>query len=274
MKSNQKFKKKGIMLLSAVLAAFLLTLVASGYFMTLNGSFNAIRSGGEAMQAQRYAEIEANKLSLISYNDLDSKVSQNVWKVTDADDEWEYKVNLDPEKIIDPNTGTKQRIATVSVRKDGDSTDRFSIKIPLSENNSSDSGSIGDEKELVWYKNGDGRGVQTTIKESGFLYLNLVPHKAGSSGGNHGNHSSSSGASAYLNGREIVNSNTSDGNLITVPVKKGDLVQAYQVRGSNYLNFLGWCVGERTLSGCNGHWENQGGFPGGIGIATFRPLKR
>ena len=57
MKSNQKFKKKGIMLLSAVLAAFLLTLVASGYFMTLNGSFNAIRSGGEAMQAQRYAEI-------------------------------------------------------------------------------------------------------------------------------------------------------------------------------------------------------------------------
>ena len=132
MKSNQKFKKKGIMLLSAVLAAFLLTLVASGYFMTLNGSFNAIRSGGEAMKAQRYAEIEANKLSLISYNDLDSKVSQNVWKVTDADDEWEYKVNLDPEKIIDADTGAKQRIATVSVRKDGDSIERFSLKVPIS----------------------------------------------------------------------------------------------------------------------------------------------
>ena len=71
-------RKRGMMLLSAVLAAFLLTMVASGYFMTLTGSFNAIKSGGEALQAQHYAEIEANKISLLAYNDLDSKVSQNV----------------------------------------------------------------------------------------------------------------------------------------------------------------------------------------------------
>jgi len=64
-----KLKKRGMMLLSAVLAAFLLTMVASGYFMTLTGSFNAIKSGGEALQAQRYAEIEANRLSLMSYDD-------------------------------------------------------------------------------------------------------------------------------------------------------------------------------------------------------------
>ena len=131
MKSNQKFKKKGMMLLSAVLAAFLLTMVASGYFMTLTGSFNAIKSGGEAIQAQRYAEIEANKLSLLAYNDLDSKVSQNVWKKSDADEGWEYKVNLGPEKVVDPSTNSKQRIATVSIRKEGDSTERFSMKVPL-----------------------------------------------------------------------------------------------------------------------------------------------
>ena len=76
-----KLKKRGMMLLSAVLAAFLLTMVASGYFMTLTGSFNAIKSGGEALQAQRYAEIEANRLSLMSYDDLDSKVSQNTWNI-------------------------------------------------------------------------------------------------------------------------------------------------------------------------------------------------
>ena len=131
MKSNQKFKKKGMMLLSAVLAAFLLTMVASGYFMTLTGSFNAIKSGGEAMQAQRYAEIEANKLSLLAYNDLDSKVSQNVWKKSDADEGWEYKVNLGPEKVVDPGLGSKQRIATVSVKREDDSTERFEIKVPV-----------------------------------------------------------------------------------------------------------------------------------------------
>jgi len=128
MKSNQKFKRRGMMLLSAVLAAFLLTMVASGYFMTLTGSFNAIKSGGEAIQAQRYAEIEANKLSLLAYNDLDTKVSQNKWVKSDADEGWEYKVNLGPEKVIDPSTNSKQRIATVSVCKEGVATDRFQMK--------------------------------------------------------------------------------------------------------------------------------------------------
>ena len=121
-----------MMLLSAVLGTFLLTMAAAGYFIVLSGSFNAIRSGGEAIQAQRYAEIEANKLSLLAYNDLDTKVSQNVWKKSDADEGWEYKVNLGPEKVIAPSTNSKQRIATVSIRKEGDATERFQMKVPVS----------------------------------------------------------------------------------------------------------------------------------------------
>ena len=34
-------------------------------------------------------------------------------------------------KVIDASTGSKQRIATVSVRKDGDPTERFDLKIPV-----------------------------------------------------------------------------------------------------------------------------------------------
>ena len=172
MKSNQKFKKKGMMLLSAVLAAFLLTMVASGYFMTLTGSFNAIKSGGEAMQAQRYAEIEANKLSLLAYNDLDSKVSQNVWKKSDADEGWEYKVNLGPEKVVDPSVNSKQRIATVSIRKEGDATDRFQMKVPVSVKESGDGVSKFGEYERLsgnysyWH-----RSISGVAKSDGFLIL-------------------------------------------------------------------------------------------------------
>ena len=179
MKSNQKFKKKGMMLLSAVLAAFLLTMVASGYFMTLTGSFNAIKSGGEAIQAQRYAEIEANKLSLLAYNDLDSKVSQNVWKKSDADEGWEYKVNLGPEKVVDPSTNSKQRIATVSIRKEGDSTERFSMKVPVSVKEFSTGEMIipdYDKKELIASFHGikhyhTQQQVVVKIPKDGFLYV-------------------------------------------------------------------------------------------------------
>ena len=120
-----------MMLLSAVLGTFLLTMAAAGYFIVLSGSFNAIKSGGDAIQAQRYAEIEANKLSLLAYDEINSKVIQNQWKKTDVDDGWEYQIQLGPEKMIDPNNGTKQRIATILVKKEKDTTERFQLKVPV-----------------------------------------------------------------------------------------------------------------------------------------------
>ena len=86
------------------------------------------------MQAQRYAEIEANKLSLLAYEELDAKVSQNKWTKTEIDSDWEYNIKLDAEKILSSSKNSKQRIATVSVRKVGDQTERFSMKVPVSDN--------------------------------------------------------------------------------------------------------------------------------------------
>ena len=119
------------MLLSAVLGTFLLTMAAAGYFIVLSGSFNAIKSGGEAMQAHRYAEIEANKLSLLAYDELDSKIQSNKWIKSDVDDNWEYNIKLESEKILSSLKNSKQRIATVSVRKVGDSTERFQMRVPV-----------------------------------------------------------------------------------------------------------------------------------------------
>lgn len=64
----------------------------------------------------------------MAYNDLDTKVSQNKWLKSDVDEGWEYKVNLGPEKVIDQGTGSKIRVATVSVRHIGDDTERYELK--------------------------------------------------------------------------------------------------------------------------------------------------
>ena len=120
-----------MMLLSAVLGTFLLTMAAAGYFIVVSGSLNAIKSGGEAIQAQRYAEIEANKLSLLEYDEINSKVIQNKWEKVDSDEHWEYKIQFGPEKIIDPDKEIKQRIVTIFVKKENDSTERFQLNTSI-----------------------------------------------------------------------------------------------------------------------------------------------
>lgn len=47
------------MLLSVILGTFLFTMAAAGYFVVLSGGFGAVKSTGEAIQAQRYAEMDA-----------------------------------------------------------------------------------------------------------------------------------------------------------------------------------------------------------------------
>jgi hypothetical protein len=108
-------------------------MAAAGYFIVVSGSLNAIKSGGEAIQAQHYAEIEANKLSLLDYGELDSKIEQNKWKESEIDDGWEYKINIGPEKTIGSSLNSKQRIAKVTIRKKNDTVDRFEIKVPIFE---------------------------------------------------------------------------------------------------------------------------------------------
>lgn len=233
-----KLKKRGMMLLSAVLAAFLLTMVASGYFMTLTGSFNAIKSGGEALQAQRYAEIEANRLSLMSYDDLDSKVSQNTWKTSDADNNWEYMVKIDPERIIDESKGSKQRIATVSVKKHGDTTERFQMKVPLSIEDSDGNGTLGKREPAIWRANVYNRtqirtpAVTTAPFDGFFVFEHPRKHQVHENDGEHSTRRTYSGSFLYINGSLY---NTDDGYAVVVPVKKGDTISY-----AEYTEFRLW----------------------------------
>ena len=55
-----------------------------------------------------------------------------MWKTISVDSDWEYEVGLSPEEVVDQGTGAKIRVATVSVRKVGDETERFSLKTAVS----------------------------------------------------------------------------------------------------------------------------------------------
>lgn len=273
-----KLKKRGMMLLSAVLAAFLLTMVASGYFITLTGSFNAIKSGGEALQAQRYAEIEANRLSLMSYDDLDSKVSQNTWKTSDADNNWEYMVKIDPERIIDESKGSKQRIATVSVKKHGDTTERFQMKVPLSIEDSDGNGTLGKREPAIWranvYNRNQIRTPAVTIAPFDGFFVFEHPRKSQYRERN-GEHSSSrweSGSFLYINGSLY---NTGDGYAIVAPVKKGDTISyaeytEYREWLQIFLKPVEYYNREYTING----WWYRSPSVGVIDNCYFMKLKR
>ncbi len=137
-----KHKKHGDMLLSAVLSALVFIMLAGSFFTLFSGQFTRIQAGRTAMQAEQYAEIDANTLRLLSYDDLDSKgahARQGITSVVDAAG-WQDEIVVGAEKTIDADTESKQRIATIKIYKTGDTLSRYSLQVPLSSQGSGTSG--------------------------------------------------------------------------------------------------------------------------------------
>ena len=187
---NRKYKKSGSLLLSAVLATVLFTMLAGGYFATVSSGFNAIKSTNDALQAQQYAEIEANKLRLMSYANLDSASTQDQWKDLPDSDGWQYHINLSAENVIDADN--KQRIASIEVRKADDTEKRFSLAVPLSSRSaqqvSSSAAVWGEREDIRLGINSIGRTFlydnngTITFKSSGILTVRTEMEGSGTYG--------------------------------------------------------------------------------------------
>jgi hypothetical protein len=131
---KNKYKKKGSILLSTALALIVWIFIAQSMFMTSAGSMSIQKASRAANQAQQYAEIDANTLRLMAYDDLDTDgahARQSITSVTDAAD-WEDEVSLTEEKLIDEDIQSKQRIATINIYKKGDTLSRCTLEVPLS----------------------------------------------------------------------------------------------------------------------------------------------
>ena len=146
-----KKKKQGFMLLSAVLSSIVFMMLAGSFFALYGGQFSLIQNGRTALQAQQYAEIDANTLSLLSYNNLDSgaHARHSITNIANATG-WEDEIIVGPEQIIDESTKNKQRIATVNIYKTGDNQSRYSLSLPISSKGSS---SVPPGSIISWYGN-------------------------------------------------------------------------------------------------------------------------
>ncbi len=125
-------------------------LFLAGTFFTLYSSqFGMIQAGRTALQAQQYAEIEADTLKLLSYDDLDATgahARQAITAVAGADG-WQDEITIAAEQTYGADAQNKQRIATIKVYKDGDTLSRYSLQVPLS---SKGSGGVP-TGTVIWY---------------------------------------------------------------------------------------------------------------------------
>ncbi|MBR3623078.1 MAG: type II secretion system protein, partial [Selenomonadaceae bacterium] len=71
---KQKSKKEGYILFETFLALIVFGMLSSAFFMIFSGQFSMINSSRDALQAQQYAQVEAEMLRISEYEDLESKV--------------------------------------------------------------------------------------------------------------------------------------------------------------------------------------------------------
>lgn len=119
-------KCRGYMLLSAVLSSIIFMLLAGAYIGLYGGQFSKLQAANTALEAQRYAEIVVNTLTLTPYDELADKGKQLI----DGSDSWQEEVSIGPEKTIGGQN--KQRIATVKIYRVGEVLPRYSLQVPFS----------------------------------------------------------------------------------------------------------------------------------------------
>lgn len=128
---DKKRKKKGYILFETVLALIVFGMLSIAFFMIFSGQFSMINSSRDALQAQQYAQVEAEMLRISEYEDLENKTKSRSAMTSWANpgNVWESEITLDTEQ---KTTVGKTRIAHVSVYRTGDSLARFTLDVPLS----------------------------------------------------------------------------------------------------------------------------------------------
>jgi len=128
-------KVGGYVLLETVLAMIAFSMLSMAFFTIFSGQFSMINSSADAMQAQQYAEIDAQKLRLMNYYDLDDEGAKSRSAMTswsNPNNLWEDEITIGNEIVIDDYTQSKQRIATIKIYRQGDTLPRFSFEVPVS----------------------------------------------------------------------------------------------------------------------------------------------
>lgn len=121
-------KLKGFLMVEAVLACVVFSLLGLSLTQIFGGSLSSLAASKNALRGQQYAEIDANILKRTSYEDLSS--AAHAKQAIENGNGWASAITLGTEK---EKNGVKYRTATVNVYKTMASlTPSFSMNVPLS----------------------------------------------------------------------------------------------------------------------------------------------
>lgn len=145
-KMNISFKRKGFVLMPAILSIFILGMLGVSLASIYSDTFSVLTAGKEASLSGSYAGLESEYLKALGYDEAGTGAHN--WGTMEkflGDDEgkqWESKV----EKLrhIDISDDNSVDIYRISTRKKGDTAASYSIEVPLSSQSSgSDNFPIG-----------------------------------------------------------------------------------------------------------------------------------
>lgn len=123
----RKHKVKGFMTLQGVLMVILLGLLALSFLQIYGSQFSALTANRRALQAQQFAQSEADFLRNVSYDELDTTVHARQ-EITGTNG-WMSEVSLAAETTVN---GVQQRIGTIKVyRNSSVIAPDFSLQVPL-----------------------------------------------------------------------------------------------------------------------------------------------
>ena len=134
---DSRYKLKGLMLITTVVAVAAWILLAGGIFLTQSSQFQMLGARKVTDLARQYAEIDAQALRLVEYSKLtdNSTLSKcqlhlsrgQIQTVTAPD--WEDEISIGKEQTA--SSGGVFRVATINIYRKGDTKPRWSEDVPI-----------------------------------------------------------------------------------------------------------------------------------------------
>lgn len=135
------------LMLQLLIYSIFVGIIASSTIDLQSSYFSGLSAGRVELEAQQWAEIKANTVRLIGYDDITNQSRQSI---DGSNGRWEDEVIVDEAVQIGPDEDNKQKIVTIKVYNPSDITSKFDLKVPLS---SQGTGSIPKGAILPWFGN-------------------------------------------------------------------------------------------------------------------------
>jgi len=134
---DSRYKLKGLMLITTVVAVAAWILLAGGIFLTQSSQFQMLGANKMEEQARQFAEVDANLLQLVEYGKLTDAGTLSNFKLhtnraqiqtVDAPD-WEDEISIGNEQRA--SSGGLFRVATINIYRKGDTKPRCGLNVPI-----------------------------------------------------------------------------------------------------------------------------------------------